>query len=1290
MKRTKNLALKCMILLLVLSVMVLAGCSKTPSADIGDAAEISAEGNYTFENPKEVQAEPDAGFEIDGILDEEAYKGNNWLYLNNDDGGNNVNIAMTSYYGQKGMYFVYDVTESVPIYVNPDRASYMNSCIEMYLALSDATSVKDSYIFEIDLMPNGDMNFKKSNGKYGYEDVTTTKDKMAVLGATTKGGAVNTEECYGYCLELFIPWDYMKWLGMDVDAIKGDFVYINPAHITSNNLNGTDTNLDRYWYHYAQQNGADFTDVAQYFRFDEDGVQGAVPVVLEQGENCTISGNPSVIPGVKTVVTVKPETGYALTSILVNGEEQIQNVAFNQDGSVTLRIRGTNDGVKVSAKAEPVTEGLKTLSGKVVLNNINKDTLKGIVLSYVGPKGEKPLEMDDKGNFCLKDLEQGYYILKAEKDGYVSINRVICLNQDFYSELVLEYDYFKTTKGSCWIMDEQNDSVMYKQGGIGWVLSNASYKDFTFRAKLKFDPELAKMGTGDLYTQQRTGIQIRFSNEYTWHIDMLKEGNKYILQYAKMSGDKSVTNWKTIHTLNAAQVQRYTDDEGIQLSVMRQGNYAAIWLDGALIKIEVLDKKYNSCTAQLGFESWTSNREMLEVPFSINDHSTVNVKGSPFLVHAKSWNISGQYSGYVTRYGEKGGQWLDSVINANDVTTIARDLSPATGDYSFAYIFKFSNGEPFRIRLNHTDDDGAYRIQSMGGSTVAPAWKNAYTLSAQEAEKVKGNGIEFRVLILGTTAYVYLDGIEVCSYDLSTVVETGKPSGVENATCKVSFALDGNLNGTTTIPFKLVDSTKLVTVDIADTVGGSIVADKKSYKLGETVTLTVAGDPGYYYTEILVNGKKIDPDWDGTYRFEATENRYTVVGSFDTGMFQENKDGSWNLFKQNQELLKLNSHNSGNSGWLEAIVDGNDIETLIQDADPNAKNFSMIYSFTFANGETLVLRLNHTDSDGAYRVQVTSGSTVSEAWKNHYTLTNAQASKIADQGIKFRVVTKDGKALVYIDGAQVATLDLSKVVSTGEPSNVADSGVRVKIRMDGNLGQEMEIPYTLVDTCQQVTVNIAELTNGAVTTDKTNYRLGDTVKLTVSPDADYAQKLYINGEALMLDWKANTYSFVANENVYNITGSFEKSLVLAPSDANRWDGANQAHGVLNTYYPSNNDSWWMDIKGEYKSFSIMAKNYLPQADTIDGNGKYCLQAMGDSFSNWSALYWLTDAENAAVQSGNGVWYSISCVNGTLKLAINDTIVNEISVGESAVIDQIKLQAYNFGYALDVPYILLAN
>ena len=1200
MKKMKNTALLRMLILSVMAMLVLAGCHTKE----GTITEVPADDTYSFVNPEVLKAEPDVGMVIDGVLDEEVYQNNNWLYLHNEDGGNNVDIAMTSYFGEQGMYFVYDVTESVPIYVNPNRSPVLNSCIEMYLAPSYLTGVTQNSIFEIDLMPTGDMSFRKSNGSYGYINVATTNENMAVLGATTKGGEVNTPECYGYCLELFIPWNYMTWLDIDVDAIRNSFVYVNPAHITSNNYDGTNVDLDRYWYYYAQQQGADFSNVFQYFRFNADGIIGTVPVTAKDGDNYTVSAPKTAMPGMVSHITVTPEEGYALTSILVNGEEQIQNVSYNKDGSVTVEVRGTDEGITVSAKAEPVAEGNKTLSGKITIHSMAGGDLKDVLAYYAGPTGEKPLDFDSNGNFEQKDLKPGYYTIKVEKEGCTSITRGIYLDRDIYTELTLEYEMFRPTYGACWILDEQNEGILQKFGGTGQIMTQQQYNNFTFSANLKYDDDLAKQGNTDYFTQQRSGMRIMFSNGKYWHINLLKENDKYILQYGKQTGDASLFNWKTIHTLTSAEAAQYRSEDGIRLQIMRQGRYAAVWLGNKLLVIEKLSDQYASYTAQLGMEAWVANRTIMEIPYSISASVPVNVAGSPFHWPAEIWDISNQYKGTVTKYPAPGKDtWLDTQIDCNDVTTICKDLSPENKDFCMVYIFKFSNGESFRLRLNHTDDDGKFRVQSFAGSTLSPVWKNYYTLTDEQAQKAVTDGVAYRVQILGTTAYVYIDGVQVCTVDLSSNVNTGNPSGVENATVRVSFRLDGNTVGNTVIPFKLENNSKSVIINIAETENGMITAEKTGYKLGDTVKLTVTGAEGYYYSNLSIDGTPVMPDWDGTYSFTADKNVYNITGTFDSGVLAENSEGTWNLLKQNMGVLLMESHGSGNSGWLEATVDANDISAFIRDAAPEAKNFSMIYHFAFSNGEALRLRLNHTDNDDKYRVQVMSGSTVSSAWKNHYTLTEDQQAKVEGDGLNFRVVIQGTNAVAFLDDTAVCTLDLSKVVATGAPSGIENATVRVKLLIEGNLDQEMEIPFALVDSTKRVEIHIAEMTNGTVVPNRNSYNAGDTVTLTVTPDAGYSQKLYINGEPLLLDWKTNQYSFVTKEDVYDITGSFEKSLALTASDGNRFDAANQAHGVLKTYYPDNNDSWWMDIKGEYKSITVKAKNYKAVADSQDGNGK---------------------------------------------------------------------------------------
>ena len=613
MKKMKFTISKSAMLMLALAILVvtLVGCA----TNFG-IKEVKTDKKYTFTNPEPELAQPDAGFQIDGIADEEEYQNANWLYLSNNGEGNNVNIAATSYFGQQGMYFVFDVTESFPIYVNPNRSSVLNSGIELYLAPAGTQNDRENNFFEIDLQPTGNMVFKMTNGKWGYVDAKTTNDKMARLGATTKGGAVNTHDCYGYVLELFIPWDYLEWLGVDVAKMK-DHALVNIAHITSFNYAGTNTDIDRYWYQFAEQIGASFNDVYRLYKFDKDGAVGTVPVTFISGEHYSISGQASVLSGKSATITVTPEAGYSITSVLVNGEDRISDVRYNNDGSATLTINNITKEITVSAVAEAMKEGNSTLSGQLHIKNaLFTDSFDGVIFTCNG----SPVTIDENGNFELKDMAPGYYELRAEKNGYTTVTRGVYLNRDIKVDVDLEYNLFHYNDNNAknWVLDDQNEGILIKTNGRASVLSNDSFNDFVVEMTLKYDTELASAGNTANHTEQRMGIRIIFANGKEWYVNVLYQDGAYRLQYATL-GDSLFEGWPTRYRLNVGQIEKLQSDDGIKLKVVRQGNVAKIYIDGLQVAQETLSAEYTDMPAQIGIDAWVANETPVEIPFSISD-----------------------------------------------------------------------------------------------------------------------------------------------------------------------------------------------------------------------------------------------------------------------------------------------------------------------------------------------------------------------------------------------------------------------------------------------------------------------------------------------------------------------------------------------------------------------------------------------------------------------------------------------------------------------------------------------
>lgn len=607
--------------ILIISILVVLTVAATLMIVLKDKLfNIPASEEYTFINPDETRAESDEGMKIDGVLDEVVYSRNTWTYLHNANGSNTVDMAVTSYFGDKGIYFAYEVRESTPIYVNMDRSTWLNSCVEMYLVPSNVKSMTDENVFEIDLLPTGYLLFKRPNAAGGWSDVTTTNDKMAYLGATTHGGEVNTEECTGYNLELFIPYDYLELLGIDSELIKTGYVNVNPCHITSYNETGTDGAVDRFWYSFATQLGGDgWNEVNRFFKFNKDGAMGTVKNEFAETQNCTLSGNPTAIPGLDTIVTVTPDKGYALTSIKCNDKEMIQSVNYNEDGSVILTLTATNDGFHFTAKAQPITQGNKTVKGVVKLENIFGDTLNGLSASYEDGSGQHALKIKADGSFELPNIPQGYYIIRVRKDGYVKTERTLCVNRDMDIIIDVPYDLFEVEDGNCWNVKAANKGVLTKINGRGAILTKDLFGNFYMDANFRYSDELAEEFTGDDYQQQRIGFRVKFDNGKYWNIDLLRQNDgKYHLQFGKIMGDDSLFDWYLVHELTDSQIEQYKSEEGINLGVLRVGRTAYIYLANEFVGQADLGEAQTNCKAQIGFESFVANAKVMTINFKFD------------------------------------------------------------------------------------------------------------------------------------------------------------------------------------------------------------------------------------------------------------------------------------------------------------------------------------------------------------------------------------------------------------------------------------------------------------------------------------------------------------------------------------------------------------------------------------------------------------------------------------------------------------------------------------------------
>ena len=1158
-KKSKLTAKK--LIIIILAVFLVCGAALGVLAySRNQVKQVASEEDYGYVNPDETKAEPDAGITIDGVIDEKVYQDNNWLYLRNDNGNATVDIATTSYYGEKGMYFAYDVTESTPIYVNLSRNSAMNSCVELYLALSDVTNMDSSEIFEIDLLPTGDMVFKQRNGKGAFMDVATTDDMMAYLGATTKGGEINTEECYGYYLEFFIPWDYLDFLGMDVETMKTDYVFVNTAHITSYNYAGT-AETDRYWYSFAQQLGGNgWGNVSLYYRFDKDGVIGTVPVELVQGEHYTIAGAKAVIPGVKTHVTITPEEGYALNSILVNGEEYIKKVSYNEDGSVALDVRGVKEGMKISASVEPVTEGNKTLSGAIKVHKVGGDSLKGVTASYVGPEGEKPLTFDSKGNFTLTDLKQGYYTITVEKEGYEKIERGICLNRNVDTEFILEYLTFEVESGKCWQLEEVNDGIINKMGGFGSLITTDSYNKFSIEANFKYYEDVAESLDEQDRLEQRQGIRIKFSNDKYWHIDLLYQKEKYFIQYAKATTN-SIFNFRDIYVLSEEEIAQFKSEDGIQLKVVRDGNRAIIYLGGNLIAVEDLDKEYTSLTAKVGFESWGPFTDVRTMKYKVSSNVDVDVKNLYFGYH-KAWDVTKQFEGVVSQ--PKGGNtvWLRffEKLESMDLTFRVKDNPLVEGENPRTSLrFEFDNGETFIASICESAK-GVVQIQKYPCTYTNNKWAGSYyNFSEEEKAQYKTEeGIDFRVVRNGTDIIFFVGGEYKTCIDLSEIIKVDTPA-------IVSIQHMDDKDVPYVMPFKMSEELDTVTIKTEANDGKKLVTDKKEYVVGQEVV--VEAEEGYYINQITLNGKDVSADLSlhGTYDFIATEKEYTIKANVKKKVF--GYSAKWNLLNQNQGkdingatvgyVTLPEGGSGGGGGWLyfNDKYQDMDLTWRVQD-HPDSDEESTeaprtTFELLFDNEENFIVSICESNK-GIVQIQNLKSSINEKGYSSYYNFSSSeQAQYQTEEGINFRIVRNGTELIFFVGGEYKTSIDLSEYVK-------ADTKMTVRVRHNDDEGVEIKMPFAVNDTLTPVKITKKQNDKGSL---KALFAYNGTVVLeedTLKDSQYYLSAIKVDNTEVPLDVNRKVM-FTTTEEKHTIDGVYKKAIFENHVD---WILTNQNQGTV--------------------------------------------------------------------------------------------------------------------------------
>ena len=350
------------------------------------SANVGSNSQYVISNPSDkvndVVVDVDSFMTLDGTFDEDVYNGLKWLTATDRVNANQyAEIAMTTLITEKGIYVATDVTEhGSHIYHNPDRANYLNSCIEIYMALDGQQNLYNYGTFEIDMTAGGGLSVRTRAND--WMDLDTSAAKSPALASKTKGGAVNTDECYGYTMEMFIPMEYLRWVGLDIPEDPEDVrLRINPAHIFSFNYDGTHLTQDRRHGLFGEADGTTWAECSTWYSFGSQGLNAYDVNVTQHGAKSLgklseKSGRPYVLEGAQATLAIEKYNNSQLKTLRINGVDMRSKIVWNTDGDVgTLILPSVNNVLNIDVEfvRKPSSDAVEIAPFEAEHGNITTD-----------------------------------------------------------------------------------------------------------------------------------------------------------------------------------------------------------------------------------------------------------------------------------------------------------------------------------------------------------------------------------------------------------------------------------------------------------------------------------------------------------------------------------------------------------------------------------------------------------------------------------------------------------------------------------------------------------------------------------------------------------------------------------------------------------------------------------------------------------------------------------------------------------------------------------------------------
>lgn len=432
------------------------------------------------------------GIAIDGKLEESVWSGQR-KFTSRDIKGYGVNFSMTSYFGEKGAYFAFDVDAPAVAY-NPDRDMYNNAGVEVRIGSPE----KLSMTYEIGLYAGGNKVMRKYNpagGNSGYTDYIYQIDS-----AVQTKGEINTSACKGYTVELYLPYNLFN---ADNSFTKPDHLLAAPAIIHSSN---SSLNIGRDFYYDigGEELGLSWAPASSdWLHYASDGLV-CNDATLISSEGGALNGKDYILYGDTYVLGILPNEGYYCASLRANGKDVTDEIVYT-GGKAQYKVKTTAQDMKFEAQFAPLPQTKHTLSGVVTVEGGDISKAK-LYACYSGAVTEIPV--GENGAFSAS-LPEGEYTLLCEGAGFLTVSEKVVLNADAQRNVSLVKLFLgasevigSASEDSSWDFSRLGEGIAVCKDN-GWLVSANHTTLYGEKMFVSADIVMNALGGGD----PRTGFR---------------------------------------------------------------------------------------------------------------------------------------------------------------------------------------------------------------------------------------------------------------------------------------------------------------------------------------------------------------------------------------------------------------------------------------------------------------------------------------------------------------------------------------------------------------------------------------------------------------------------------------------------------------------------------------------------------------------------------------------------------------------------------------------------------------